>query len=160
MNLWFKRHSIIMGIGCCMKIDVSKRLLLLEKQKEDKEAEFIELMSYYKKNKDFMPLKIKSIYKQISKTRIYDSQLVNLNFVSFQRYKYDYLSRIIPYFVNIQTLKLWKSSLGSNGMKMLTKNLGNLHLLECLSLEDNGLGSDGCMYLSSSLKKLEKLKEL
>ena len=143
-----------------MKIDVSKRLLILEKQKEEQETDFMEFQTYYKHNKDYMPQKIKSIYKQISKAGICEAKLINLNFVSFQNNKYEYLSRIMPYFVGIHTLKLWKSNLGSHGMKILSKKISNLQLLECLSLEDNGLGSDGSMYLSLSLKKLTKLREL
>ena len=149
-----------MGVGCCMKLDTENRQVVLQKTKEDREKAFTELKIYYKVNKGFMQQKIRAIYKQVAKTGKYETDTVNLNFVSFQKTKAEYLFRVLPYFVNLHILKLWKSGLGADGMKLITHELGNLESLEVLSLEANSLGPDGCMYLCASLKKLIKLKEL
>ena len=149
-----------MGVGCCMKIEIPKCLLLQQKLKQERESSFPDLKAYYKNNKKFMPEKIRLIYKQINKTEKYDSEIVNLNFVSLQIRNAEFLLRVIPYFDNLHALKLWKSGLGSSGMKIISGRLRTLTSLEVLSLEDNSLGAEGCSYLSSSLKDLIKLKEL
>lgn len=148
-----------MGAGCCMKME-SKKLVVVEKTKEEKERAFADFQLYYKTNKSFMHQKIKPIFKQICKTGKYESDIINLNFVNFQKARAEFLLQLLPYFHNLRVLKLWKSSLGSEGMKTIAYDLGFLESLEVLSLEDNSLGPDGSMYLAGALEKLKKLKEL
>ena len=143
-----------------MKMDTSKAIMLIQKTREEQEKAFNDFKLYYKSNKTFMHQKIRPIFKQICKVGHYELDVVNLNFVSFQKNRIEFLTYLMPYFKHLKVLKLWKSCIGNEGMKAIAKELGNLSNLEILSLEDNSLGADGCMYLTSSLEKLKLLREL
>ncbi|OMJ79088.1 hypothetical protein SteCoe_20947 [Stentor coeruleus] len=148
-----------MGVGCCTKMD-SRKQVVVQKTREEQERAFADFQLYYKTNKSFMHQKIKPIFKQVCKTGKYDSEIINLNFVNFQKARAEFLLQLIPFLQNIKVLKLWKSSLGSEGMKMISHDLGGLINLEILSLEDNSLGPDGCMHLAGALEKMKNLREL
>lgn len=148
-----------MGTGCCMKLD-PKNNNILARQKIKKENDLKELIVYYKSNKSFMNKKVCVIFKQICKTGKYEPDTLNLNFVSFSKMRAEYLLQLLPYLENLKVLKLWKAGLGSEGMKIIARDLGVINTIEILSLEDNSIGADGCMYLASSLEKLHKLRDL
>lgn len=148
-----------MGTGCCMKMN-SQRIIPIEQTNEEKERAFEDLKAFYKSNKSSMNQKLKLIFKEICKTGRCESEIVNLNFVDFQKARAEYLQQIIPFFQNLKVLKLWKSRLKSEGLKVISYELGRLLSLEILSLEDNSIGPDGSMYLSEALTKLKNLKEL
>ncbi|OMJ91044.1 hypothetical protein SteCoe_6511 [Stentor coeruleus] len=148
-----------MGVGCCMKFD-SKNNNMLTIQKIQKENSLKELILYYKSNKSFMNQKVRVIFKQICKSGKYYPDTLNLNFVSFSKMRTEYLLHLLPYLENLKVLKLWKAGLGSEGMKIVARDLGIISNLETLSLEENFIGPNGCMYLASSLEKLHKLRNL
>lgn len=148
-----------MGAGCCVRIDPKNNNVLVRQQME-KENALKELSIYYKANKNFLNLKVRVIFKKICKTGKYESDLLNLSFVSFSKSRVEYLLQLLPYLENLRVLKLWKSGLASEGIKIISRDLGMLYGLEVLSLEDNSIGADGCMYLSSTLEKLRKLREI
>lgn len=148
-----------MGTGCCIKLDPKNNNLLI-REKFEKANALKDLTVYYKANKGFMNQKVRVIFKQICTTGKYESDLLNMSFVSFSKNRAEYLLQLLPYLANIRVLKLWKAGLGSEGIKIISRDLGTLHKLEVLSLEDNSIGADGCMYLASSLEKLRKLREL
>ncbi|OMJ81557.1 hypothetical protein SteCoe_17967 [Stentor coeruleus] len=148
-----------MGAGCCMKFN-SQRIIQQGQTNEEKERAFEDLKVFYKSNKSSMNQKLKLIFKEICKTGRCESEVVNLNFVDFQKARAEYLQQIIPFFQNLKVLKLWKSRLKCEGLKVISYELGGLVSLEILSLEDNSLGSDGSMYLAEALTKLKNLKEL
>jgi Ran GTPase-activating protein (RanGAP) involved in mRNA processing and transport len=149
-----------MGTGCCIKIDQKNNSKCIQQQELKKDQALRDLTFYYKANKSYMNQKVKLIYKQICKTGIYDLELINLSFVSFSKSRSEHLLQILPYFENVKILKLWKSGLGSEGIKIISQELENLKFLEILSMEDNSIGPNGAMYLASAIAKMIKLREL
>lgn len=148
-----------MGAICCIQMNSTKRMIV-QQSKEDQEKALIKFKAYYKNNKPFMHQKIRAIFKQISLTGKYEPSIVKLNFVSFLNVRVEFFTTLIPFALNLTTLKLWKTCLGSEGMKAIANDLGTLSKLEILSLEDNSIGAEGCIYLSEALKNLKKLREL
>jgi Ran GTPase-activating protein (RanGAP) involved in mRNA processing and transport len=149
-----------MGVGCCIRIDAEKQRILELISQEKQKRQLEELRSFYHMNKQYMNSKIRVIFKEIYKNGSYSNETINFNFVNFQKSRSDHLFQLMPYFQNIKVLRLWKTCLGSEGIKMISKDLSHMHHLEVLSLEDNSLGEEGCMHLSIPLKNLRNLIEL
>jgi Ran GTPase-activating protein (RanGAP) involved in mRNA processing and transport len=149
-----------MGVICCTGLNKLKANKKTAKTKEQIEKEFEDLKDFYKANESFMHQKIQAIYKQVIVSQKYEIDTINLNFVNFKNTKAEFLVRVIPYSTNLKVLKLWKASLGSEEIKMISVELFHLSNLEILSLEDNFMGPDGTMHLSLVLPKLKKLREL
>jgi Ran GTPase-activating protein (RanGAP) involved in mRNA processing and transport len=138
----------------------TKTIPLIQKTKADPRRELEEVKLYFDSNKSSIHRKLHPIYEEILSTGQYKSETANLNFVNLQKTKSGMLQQVMPYFQSVKILKLWKSSLGSEGLKTISQELSSMALLEVLSLEDNSIGPDGCMYLSISLRKLINLREL
>ena len=149
-----------MGVSCCMRIDPEKQRKIELKTQEEQKRQLEDLRSFYNMNKEYMNSKIRVIFKQVSKTGIYFPDTINLNFVNLQKARAEYLLHLMPYLSNIKVLKLWKTCIGSEGLKILSNDLSHMSLLEILSLEDNSLGEEGCIYLTVPLRNLKNLKEL
>ena len=144
----------------CMRMTTSKRVTIIQKTKADPLRELEEVKLYYNSNKTSIHRKLYPIYDEIIKTGQYKSDSANLNFVNLQKTKSTMLHQVMPYFQSIKILKLWKSSLGCEGLKTISLELAGLSFLEVLSLEDNSIGPEGSMYLSIALRKLTNLREL
>lgn len=138
----------------------TKKVTIIQKTTETKTQTHEELKNFYDSKKSAIHKKLLPFYEEVIKTGQCRSEIVNLNFIKFQKSNSEHLLNLFPYFQSIKVLKLWKTFLGSEGMKSIYSDLANFKHLEVLSLEDNSIGPDGCMYLSIALKRLENLKEL
>jgi len=143
----------------CIRMS-TKKVTVIQKTAETKTITSEELKIFYDINKSTIHKKLHPFYEEVIKTGQCKSETVNLNFIKIQKSGYAYFCNLFPYFKNIKVLKLWKTFLGSEGIKAIYPALANFKNLEVLSLEDNSIGPDGCMYLSIALKRMENLKEL
>lgn len=137
----------------------TKKVIVLKKPTETIQSQG-DLKLFFDENKIRIHKKLHPIYDEIIKTGHFTPQVVNLNFINFLKSDSSFPRQVFPYFQSIKVLKLWKTSLGSEGIKEISPELMDLKNLEVLSLEDNSIGPDGSMYLSLALKKLQNLKEL
>jgi hypothetical protein len=149
-----------MGSSCCSNILTKRAESTLLRNREDQHTQISHLLYFYKTNKPFMPKKLLPIYKQLCKTGSFSSDILNLNFTPLQKPRSSYLFQLLPFLCHLTVLKLWKSSLGTEGMKDVYKPLSLLSRLEVLSLEDNGLGPDGFFYVAKAVRRMKRLKEL
>lgn len=85
---------------------------------------------------------------------------VNMKFIQLGEVGALHLSKLLPHFSGLRSLRLWKIKLGVEGAKLLGAVLPKLPQLQVLSLEDNELKTEGTCYIAQALPTLQMLTEL
>jgi Ran GTPase-activating protein (RanGAP) involved in mRNA processing and transport len=118
-----------------------------------------EILRYYCANKSSMAMKMQFVFNRVLEEAHYEETAIDLRFANLQKIGALHLVRVLPYYTQLTTLKLWKTCLGPEGLEVLKGALPGLKL-EILSIEDNGLGPIGAKILASAFTHLKHLKEL
>ncbi|CAG9330331.1 unnamed protein product [Blepharisma stoltei] len=121
-------------------------------------TELSDLQSYFIAQQG-MNRKIKTLYEAVFAHEDQQIFTIDLKFIDLCA-NHSHLANILPSFVNLNSLNLWKARLGVEGIKDLAKPIQTLSKLRYLSLADNNLGPEGIQYLCTAFAKLESLQTL
>lgn len=118
-----------------------------------------DLPSYLTSHQASMPSKLLVLFAKVLDDSASTESTVDLRFTHLKSNSLLHFTKILPFFENLKVLKLWKTSLGPEGLSAL-KELIPRFRLEVLSLEDNHLGPQGAFILIGLFARLKTLREL
>lgn len=118
-----------------------------------------DLPAYLSSHQSSMPSKLLVLFAKVLDGSASQESCVDLRFAHLHPSGLLHLTKILPFFENLQVLKLWKTSLGPEGLTIL-KDVIPRFRLEVLSLEDNHLGPQGAFILVGLFVRLKTLREL
>lgn len=118
-----------------------------------------DLPAYLSSHQASMPSKLLVLFAKVLDGSASQESCVDLRFSHLHSSGLLHLTKILPFFENMQVLKLWKTSLGPEGLSQL-KDVIPRFRLEVLSLEDNHLGPQGAYILVGLFARLKTLREL
>lgn len=119
-----------------------------------------ELKRFYEEESQFMNRKVKGCFDIALAGKATATTEVNMKFIKLGEDGALHLTKVLPYYPNLRSLRLWKTKLGIEGAKLLGGVLLKLPQLEVLSLEDNELRTEGVSYIAQGMQALPKLSEL
>ena len=119
-----------------------------------------ELQKYYDSTKTQIKEKLKPCFGEVLEKKAKDKTELTIKFVHLNETQSEHLKIVLPFYVNLKSLELWKTHLGVEGARKLASALGYLKQLETLSLEDNQLHTEGLRVLSVPLNQLTCLQSL
>jgi len=119
-----------------------------------------ELEQYYSNVHILVLPKVRTLYQEVVSRRTEGVQELSLQFTPLGEVQAVPVARVIVFYPDLRTLRLWKTKLGAGGMRAIAEALPKLEMLESLGLEDNGLGDEGMISLAEGIRPLSRLKEL
>lgn len=125
-----------------------------------KDPSISELQRFYEEESQYMNRKVKGYFEEVLAGNAPTTTEVNIKFINLGEEGSMHLIKVLPYFSNLKSLRLWKTKLGIEGAKLLSGVLGKLSQLEILSLEDNELKTEGTSYIAQALVSLPLISEL
>ena len=108
----------------------------------------------------FMNRKVKGYFELAIAGNAATTLEVNMKFINLGETGALHLTKVLPCYTALTSLRLWKTKLGIEGAKLLSSSLQHLPKLEVLSLEDNELKTEGTNYIAQALPSLPLLREL
>lgn len=118
-----------------------------------------DMQAYLTSHQASIPSKLLALFVKVLDDSAFSESTVDLRFTHLHASSLQHFTKILPYFENLKVLKLWKTSLGPEGLSCL-KDLIPKFRLEVLSLEDNHLGPQGAFILIGLFARLKTLREL
>lgn len=118
------------------------------------------LSAYLDTNKTLIHRKLLPFFEDALDKRHGSHHELRLAFVPLIEERLQDLTEVLPLYLHLQSLRLWKARLGHQGMKTLAPVLGDLLQLKELGLEDNELGDEGAVALAPALARLKELEGL
>lgn len=119
-----------------------------------------DLRKLYDEENHYMNRKVKSYYEVALSGDTSTTLDINMKFINLGESGAMHLSKVLPFFINLKSLRLWKTKLGVDGAKLLATALPKMKQLEVLSLEDNEIKAEGVSYIAKTLPALPVLHEL
>lgn len=119
-----------------------------------------ELEQYYSNVHTLVVPRVRTLYQEVMGHRTEGVQELSLQFTPLGEAQAVPLARIIVFYPDLRTLRLWKTKLGAGGMRAIAEALPHLEVLESLGLEDNSLGDEGMISLSEGIRPLARLREV
>ena len=107
-----------------------------------------------------MNRKVKNCFELVFSGEAGQTLDINMKFLNLGESGALHLSKVLPFFVSLKSLRLWKTKLGIEGAKLLGGVLPRLPQLTILSLEDNEIKAEGTSYIANALVGLTQLSEL
>jgi Ran GTPase-activating protein (RanGAP) involved in mRNA processing and transport len=127
---------------------------------QEQESQLTRLAVYLDANKAVIHKKLIPFFEDALDKHVLDHVELRLSFVPLIEERLQDLVEVLPCYLHLSSLRLWKARLGPQGMKTLAPALANLIKLKELGLEDNELGDEGAMTLSPALMQLNHLEGL
>lgn len=123
-------------------------------------TELSDLRKCYEANGQRMHHKVKDCYSAALAGKAVHTSEINMKFVNLGEDGIAQLTKVLPAYGGLKSLKLWKTKLGVEGAKLVGAALPRLPLLEILSLEDNDIKADGAAHIAKGLVHVLLLQEL
>lgn len=118
------------------------------------------LQQYFEDSRVDMNAKLHPYFQKALDKRSKGEAELAIKFIQLGGTQSEHLARVLPFYSNLKSLRLWKTRLGVEGARTLAPALTALRHLEMLSLEDNQLQTEGVQLLAVSLKQLSRLQSL
>lgn len=147
-------------MGACTGKKAPKSSIQPEFPSEPHEEAKADLQKLLDEEGQFMNRKVKGYYEIALAGNAATTLEVNMKFLNLGGTGAMHLTKVMPYYTGLKSLRLWKTKLGIEGAKILSSALSHLPDLEILSLEDNELKTEGTSYIAQALSSLPLLKEL
>ncbi len=127
---------------------------------QEQDSQLARIAVYLDTNKAVIHKKLIPFFEDALDKHVLDHAELRLSFVPLIEERLQDLVEVLPCYLHLSSLRLWKARLGPQGMKTLAPALANLIKLKELGLEDNELGDEGAVALSSAMVKLNHLEGL
>lgn len=122
--------------------------------------ELTDLQRLFEEESSFMNRKVKGYFEIALAGKAATTSEINMKFLNLGETGALHLTKVLPFYTNLKSLRLWKTKLGIEGAKLLSSALPAVSKLEVLSLEDNELKTEGTSYIAQALPSLPLLTEL
>ena len=118
------------------------------------------LRKVYEEEGQYMNRKVKACFEIAFAGEAPHTAEINMKFINLGETGTLHLTKVLPAFTGLKSLRLWKTKLGIEGAKLLGAVLPRLPQLEVLSLEDNEIKAEGANYIARALPSVPLIKEL
>ncbi|OMJ69822.1 hypothetical protein SteCoe_32341 [Stentor coeruleus] len=115
---------------------------------------------YFLENCEQMPKRIKDLFDYVLTSNCLELGKIDLKFLNLSGKRLRPVELVLPYFLHIQYLSLWKTSIGDAGCEIIAPCLEKLTNLNFLCLADNKITAIGMVFISSKFVFLKKLESL
>lgn len=118
------------------------------------------LKQLFEEESTVMNRRVKVCFEQVFSGEAPKVTEINMKFLNLGEAGALHLSKVLPFFTGLQSLRLWKTKLGIEGAKLLGGVLPSIPQLTILSLEDNEIKAEGASYIAAGLRSVSELQEL
>jgi len=119
-----------------------------------------QLARYFEEERKSIPVKLIFYYVKVLETTAQYERAIVLKFVQLGDKGSAYLARLLPFYVHIEELHLWKAGLTGSGLNIVLETIVLLKRLKVLNLTDNHLRDDAVLSLTRTFSSLSELEAL
>lgn len=119
-----------------------------------------QLGRFFDEERKSIPVKLLFYYVKVLEGSAQYERAIVIKFVQLGDQGSTYLARLLPFYVHIDELHLWKAGLTGSGLNIILEAISLLKRLKVLNLTDNRLKDDSILSLTRTFSSLSELEAL